>query len=129
MQTRPDPTVVAWLDRQPTQSIWTTAVTVFEIVMGIELLESGRRKQQLSSAFEQVLVDDLQGRVLPFDEASGREAGRLAAERQRLGRTVDFRDTQIAGIVLARRGMLATRNLRHFQDAGLTLIDPWSDQS
>jgi hypothetical protein len=129
MQTRPDPSVVAWLDDQPSQSIWTTAVTVFEMAMGIELLEPGRRKQQLVRAFEQMLVEDLQGRVVPFDQAAGHEAGRLAAERQRLGRPVDIRDTQIAGIVLARRAALATRNLRHFQDAGITLIDPWADRS
>lgn len=129
MQTRPDPSVVAWLDDQPSQSIWTTAVTVFEMAMGIELLEPGRRKQQLMRAFEQMLVDDLQGRVAPFDQAAGHEAGRLAAERQRLGRPIDIRDTQIAGIVLARRAALATRNLRHFQDAGITLIDPWADRS
>lgn len=78
MQTRPDPSVVAWLDDQPSQSIWTTAVTVFEMAMGIELLEPGRRKQQLMRAFEQMLVDDLQGRVAPFDQAAGHEAGRLA---------------------------------------------------
>jgi hypothetical protein len=129
MQTRPDPSVVAWLDDQPSQSIWTTAVTVFEMAMGIELLEPGRRKQQLVRAFEQMLVEDLQGRIAAFDEAAGYEAGRLAAERQRLGRPVDIRDTQIAGIVLARRAALATRNLRHFQDAGITLIDPWADRS
>lgn len=129
MQTRPDPSVVAWLDDQPSQSIWTTAVTVFEMAMGIELLEPGRRKQQLARAFEQMLVEDLQGRIAAFDEAAGYEAGRLAAERQRLGRPVDIRDTQIAGIVLARRAALATRNLRHFQDAGITLIDPWADRS
>jgi hypothetical protein len=37
-----------------------------------------------------------------------------------------MRDTQIAGIALARRAGIVTRNLRHFADAGLQVIDPWS---
>jgi hypothetical protein len=44
MQRQPDPVVVAWLDRQPSESVWITAITVFEIQFGIELLAPGRRR-------------------------------------------------------------------------------------
>jgi len=50
----------------------------------------------------------------------------LLAERQRRGRSVDLRDTQIAGIVRARKATLATRNIRDFADAGISLVDPWT---
>ena len=36
-----------------------------------------------------------------------------------------LRDVEIAGIVAARRGTLATRNTRHFIDSGLPLVNPW----
>jgi predicted nucleic acid-binding protein len=42
------------------------------------------------------------------------------------GRPVDMRDTQIAGIALARRATLATRNVRHFEDLQLQIVDPWA---
>lgn len=48
-----------------------------------------------------------------------------AAERRVAG-TVDFRDIEIAGIVAARRATLATRNLRHFRELGIALVDPWA---
>jgi predicted nucleic acid-binding protein len=32
----------------------------------------------------------------------------------------------IAGIVLSRRFILATRNIAHFQDVSATLVDPWT---
>ena len=124
MQTRPDPAVVAWLDGQPAPSIWTTAITVFEIEMGLRLLGAGRRRQGLETAFERLLHDDLEGRVLPFDQAAALEAGALAAARRKQGRPIDMRDTQIAGIARARKASLATRNVKHFEDAGLTLIEP-----
>ena len=126
MRAAPEPVVVAWLDRQPDQTIWATAVTVFEIRAGIELLPPSRRRRQLEEAFRLILAQDLQGRVLPFDEAAANAAGALVARRQQAGRPMEMRDTQIAGIVLARRARLATRNLRHFQDLGVTLIDPWA---
>jgi hypothetical protein len=37
-----------------------------------------------------------------------------------------MRDAQIAGIIAARRATLATRNVLHFADAGVTTVDPWS---
>ena len=38
----------------------------------------------------------------------------------------ELRDTMIAGIVLARRATLATRNISHFDDVSATLVDPWA---
>jgi predicted nucleic acid-binding protein len=32
----------------------------------------------------------------------------------------------IAGIVISRRAELATRNVRHFRDLDVPIIDPWS---
>ena len=127
MRAPPDAAVIEWLDRQPAESIWTTAVTVFEIRFGIELLANGRRRETLEALFEQSLAEDFQGRVLPFDGAAAREAAIIAAQRQRDGRPVDLRDTQIAGIAVARRAAVATRNLRHFEGLDVDVIDPWDD--
>jgi len=121
-----DPVVVAWLDRQPAESIWTTSITVFEVRLGLELLVTGRRRRFLEEAFAKALEEDFEGRVLPFDQAAADAAGRIAAERSRVGRTVEIRDVQIAGIAAARKATLATRNLRHFEGLGLSLVDPWS---
>ena len=125
MRIAPEAQIVRWLDHQPAESIWITAITLFETRLGLALLPKGRRRQLLESAFDRLLEEDLENRVIDFDSAAATEAAALAAARQRSGRTVDMRDTQIAGIVLARRATLATRNVRHFQDLGVTVIDPW----
>lgn len=126
MRHEPDPIVVAWLDGLPAESVWTTSITVFEVRMGLEILAAGRRRHQLEDAFAKALEEDLDGRVLSFDPAAAQAAGRIAAERRRVGRTVEFRDVQIAGIVNVRKATLATRNTRHFEGCGLVLVDPWS---
>lgn len=129
MRDEPDAAVVTWLDAQPTESIWTTAITVFEVRTGLELLDPSRRRDRLESAFEQVLMVDLDERVLAFDTAAADAAGVLVAAAQRAGRSLEFRDSQIAGIALARRATLATRNVRHFKDLGARVVDPWAPTS
>lgn len=126
MQREPDPAVVSWLDSQPAESIWTTSITVFEIRFGLELLASGRRRRSLEDAFSKMLEEDFEGRIVPFDELAAHAAGQIAAQRRRIGRVIEIRDVQIAGIASARKASIATRNLRHFEGLGAELIDPWS---
>jgi predicted nucleic acid-binding protein len=126
MRTVPEVSVVAWLNRQPAESVWITSITLFEARFGLALLPSGRRRQALEAAFARMLKDDLENRVLDFDSAAATEAASLAATRQKNGRSVDMRDTQIAGIALARRATLATRNVRHFGDLNISVVDPWA---
>jgi predicted nucleic acid-binding protein len=126
MRTAPDASVTTWLDRQPAESVWITSITLFETRLGLALLPSSRRRQALEAAFTRLLQEDLEGRVLDFDSAAATEAALLAAERQKNGRPVDLRDTQIAGIALARRATLATRNVRHFADLKILVVDPWT---
>jgi predicted nucleic acid-binding protein len=126
MRTAPDPPVVAWLDRQPAESVWITSITLFEVRLGLALLAQGRRRRALEAAFTRLLEDDLEHRVLDFDAAAATPAASLAADRQRAGRPADMRDTQIAGIALARHAMLATRNVRHFADLKVPVVDPWT---
>lgn len=125
MQREPDQAVVAWLDEQPSESVWTTSITIFEVRMGLELLADGRRRRRLEQEFGRLLDEDLEGRVQLFDRAAANAAGTIAAKRQQAGRTVEIRDVQIAGITSARKAALATRNIRHFEGLGIRLVDPW----
>lgn len=125
MQRDPAPTVLRWLDLQPAQAVWLTSITLFESRFGLALLPSGKRRDALTLAFDQRLAIDLENRVLPFDAEAAAQAALLAADRQRSGRPVDIRDTQIAGIAQARRAILATRNLRHFEGLSMAVVDPW----
>lgn len=125
MRTQPETVVVNWLDQQAVDSIWITTITVFETRLGLALLPAGRRRLGLETSFAHLLGAELKDRVLPLDCAAATHAAKLAAERQRAGRPVDIRDTLIAGIALARRATLATRNLRHLEDLAVLVVSPW----
>lgn len=121
-----DQEVMGWLDRQPRTSVWTTSVTVFEVRFGLETMPLGKRRARLIRTFELVLERKIEGRIASFDAAAALEAAALMAARHKKGRPVDLRDTMIAGIVLACRARLATRNTSHFDDLSVVVINPWA---
>ena len=127
MQHQPDLQVVKWLDDQPAESVWISSITLFEARYSLALLASGQRKRLLQERFDQLLQDDLENRVALFDVNAATQAAELAAGRKARGRPVDMRDTLIAGIALARRATLATRNTRHFDDLSVAVVNPWAD--
>src|SRR5689334_8234840 len=126
---RPDPeeVVARWLDAQPPGDVWTTSITIFEVRFGIAVLPPGSRRKSLTQAFDALLGEDLKNRVVDFDADAAAEAAALAAARQAKGKPVGLRDTQIAGIALTRRAFVATRKVRHFDDAGVALLNPWGE--
>ena len=127
MRPRRDTRLVSWFDAFPPESMWLTAITVYELRYGVEALPEGRRRDELDREINNALMDDFRGRVLPLDEAAAVIAASLAVSRKRQGRPVEIRDTLIAGIVLSRRAELATRNVRHFSDLDVPVIDPFAE--
>ena len=125
MQASPDAAVIAWLDQQAPDELWITSVTVYELRLGLALLPAGRRRRALEEALVVLLMDDLEHRVLDYDAAAATTAASLTAARRKRGLPADLRDTQIAGVVLARRATLATRNVRHFADLDVPVVNPW----
>jgi toxin FitB len=118
--------VVDWLNRQPLEDLWTTTITLFELRYGIEKLTADDRKAELDAAWQEFGSVIFADRILPFDGRAARAASDLAALRRKNRRSVDMRDTFIAGIALSRDATLATRNTRDFADAGVPLVDPWT---
>jgi predicted nucleic acid-binding protein len=127
MRERPDANVVAWLDQLPPTSVWITAITVFELRYGIDALAPGQRRDQLEREFARVLDTDIEGRILPLDFGAATTASSIAAMRRRAGRPVEIRDTLIAGIVVSQGADFATRNVRHFEDLDVRVVNPWAD--
>jgi hypothetical protein len=128
MRARPDEVLLAWLDDQPRTSVWTTSITVLEVRFGLEIMTDGRRRQALEAAFERLIDAKLERRVAAFDGAAGHNTASLMGARRRRGEPRELRDSMIAGIALARRSALATGNTRHFDDAGIAVVDPWESE-
>ena len=127
MLATPDPRAVSWLDGSPPESIWTTSITVFEIRFGLEIISADAKKQRLREAFETTLQEDFSNRILNFDETATDEAALLSAEKRKIGRPIEIRDAMLCGIARARRAEIATRNVKHFEGSGVSIINPWDN--
>jgi toxin FitB len=126
MHETPNSSVTAWLNAQVRRHVWVTAITIMELHQGILALPPGRRRSTLRGELDQVITESIGDRVASFDDAAAQVTASLMAQRKRAGRPGDLRDSMIAGIALATGAALATRNIRHFADLSITLIDPWT---
>jgi len=125
MKASPSPRVMEWWGRQQSSELFTTTVTVAEILYGIEILPHGKRRDSLRAEAEAVFTQDFAGRILPFDEEAARAFPEIAAGRRAEGRPIAGLDAQIAAVARSRRAMLATRNTADFEDCGVPLANPW----
>ncbi len=121
----PDPNVLAWMEAQAADALFTTAISRGEMLFGAHILRPGRRRDELLVQVKAIFSEDMAGRVLPYDEASADAHAEIAARRRALGRPSGQSDLMIAGIVRSLGGTLATRNTRDFEDCGIALVDPW----
>lgn len=124
MRQPPDAKVITWLDNQSRTSVWTTSVTILEIRFGLQIMAAGKRRSLLLAAFD-ILLDKIGHRIAPFDHDAATLAADLMASRQRKGQPGELRDTMIAGIVVVRHATLATRNVVHFEDLSVPVVNPW----
>jgi predicted nucleic acid-binding protein len=108
--------------------IWTTSICLFEIRMGIEILPDGARKEYIRRSFERILEEKLSHRVFDLGTAAAESAARIMGDLRRRGFGIDIRDLLIAGVVAERKASLATRNIKHFAEVGIDLINPWDER-
>jgi predicted nucleic acid-binding protein len=64
--------------------------------------------------------------LLPIDTETMLVWGSLNARLEALGRPISAIDALLAATVLQHQYTLVTRNTDHFENAGITLFNPWN---
>ncbi|MDF1683482.1 MAG: type II toxin-antitoxin system VapC family toxin [Legionellaceae bacterium] len=125
MKAIPDQHVVTWLDQQDPMTLFSTSITIAEIYYGIAVLPTGKRKDYLERAFDNLLIDAFKYRILTFDDPAAHICGHLMGERKQSGHPLSILNGQIAAITKTNKMSLATRNTRDFMGCELNLIHPF----
>lgn len=114
--------VLAWLGKMPEDLLFTSAVSIGEVRLGIEKLrpKDVGRAQSLEIWLHAALPK-FGSRILPVDEPVAQLWGRLSA-----GRTVPVIDTYIAATALVHGLTVATRNIKDFAWTGVPTFDPFA---
>lgn len=127
LRSRPDPRVLAWLDRQAAETLFLTAVSLAELLAGVEKLPAGRRRKGLEMALADLVGALFGARILAFDEQAARGFARIAAGASSRGQAISLFDGQIAAITAAHGFSIATRDAAPFAAAEIPVIDPWRE--
>lgn len=119
---KPDERVMAWLDTHESEAYLST-ISIGEIVKGIELMQSGRRRKEIEAWFSR--VEHWAGsRLLAPTNPVMREWGRLCAVNERKGRRLPVLDSLIAATAIAHGLTLVTRNTADYPRE-VPLFNPW----
>lgn len=126
VRSRPEEAVLRWLDSQDEPRLFISALTLGEIHKGIEKLDDGTQKSELAEWLDQALVARFGRRVLPVDVSVASMWGRLTGQREKGGTPLPVVDGLLAATARVHELAVVTRNAKHFEDLGVTIIDPWT---
>ena len=121
----PEQRVVAWIDAQPMETLFLSAITVAELRAGVALLPAGKRRAGLQENLEKRVLPLFVGRVLPFDMPCTQAYAALMATARAAGLAIATADGYIAAIAAANGLAVATRDTGPFEAAGAAVINPW----
>lgn len=128
LRASPHVKVIAWLEKQITESQFVSVVTIGELRRGATLLPPGVRRAKLERFMDVTVPSWFEDRVLPVTQAIAERWGVLDAARQLAGRPLNIADGLIAATALEHRLTLVTRNEKDFADLAVELLNPWEDR-
>jgi toxin FitB len=74
----PSGIVLRWLAAQAPSAVFTTTITLAEILYGVEALPPSKRRMRLLAAVEKMFAEAFEGRILAFDEDAARALPELS---------------------------------------------------
>jgi len=122
---KPSSNVTAWLDAHERAAYWVTAISRAELLFGMEIMPEGFRKRALADFITDFFAITVTNEVLPFGKHEADAFAKLVATRRGLGQPMGEFDGQIAAIARTHGFAVATRNVRHFVNCGIEVINPW----
>jgi toxin FitB len=125
----PNSFVVQWLEIQPREGVFVSAITLAELHFGIARLDNGRNKARMLEAITKLGQETFEGRVLGFDSRAAAHFGAIRASREKAGRPINFPDAAIASLTVTYGLTLATRNTKDFDGLNIPLVNPFEPQA
>lgn len=127
MRPAPSERVVNWVRGLDANSAFLSAVSLGEILLGIDLLPAGRRKAALAAKTGARIEALFQSRILAFDAQAAAAFARIVGDASRRGISISKADGQIAATASVHGFTVATRDTKPFLAAGLNVINPFSE--
>ncbi|MDR0702846.1 MAG: type II toxin-antitoxin system VapC family toxin [Azoarcus sp.] len=125
LRVTPDARIPGWIDAQPIETLYLSAITVAELRVGIARMPAGKKRDRLRERIETQVLPRFFGRVLAFDLAATQSYAGPMTKARAGGVAIGNYDGCIAAIALANGLTVATRDTTPFKAAGVPVFNPW----
>ena len=114
--------LVRWAAETPVSDLYLSAMSVYELEIGIQRLERRDPAQGaiLRAWMGRSVLGRFRDRILPIDQAVATRCAALQVPDPK-----PERDSFIGATALVHRLILVTRNLRDFEGMGVEIRNPW----
>ncbi|MDE3175642.1 MAG: type II toxin-antitoxin system VapC family toxin [Pseudomonadota bacterium] len=118
-----DPNVEKWTASVDAGSLFISAITIFELEIGVLQLERKDPKQgaMLRVWLDTLVVPEFTGRIFPIDAAVAKACAKLHVPDPRAER-----DAFIAATAIVHAMTIVTRNAADFEATGALIFNPWA---
>ncbi|GAB7030869.1 type II toxin-antitoxin system VapC family toxin [Streptomyces sp. NPDC021749] len=123
---KPDPRVLAWFHTTPRPRRYLSVITVGEIEAGVAATTDTTRRER----YAQTLADvrhEYRNRIVGIGEPEAIAYVALHRRLKAAGTNIDPADALIAATAIANDWIVATRNAKHFERTGATVVNPWEE--
>ena len=117
-----DPRVEKWVNSASAPDLHISVVSILELERGFYLLKQRDPTQAelIRLWVRDRILPSFEGRILSVDLAIAQRCAALV-----IPKPIEYRDSLIAATALVHGMTVVTRNVRHFEPTGATLLNPW----
>ena len=126
MKPTPSVAVATWMRAQSPRSLFTAAICQAEILAGVAVLPTGRRRAEFEAMARAIFTREFDGRILPFDTKAASAYADIFATRRQMGRPIATADLIVAATARAHDAAVVTRDSGGFEGCGVTVVNPWN---
>ena len=126
---RPDRGVIGWIAAQARDDIAISVVSVAELLNGISTVADDARRQELTEWITTEVLSSTRRRRLPVTTEILMAWLQLSRKLRVRGETKDPPDLLLAATAQTYGLTVVTRNTRHFANTGITVYNPWTNET
>ena len=124
---QPEMKLIQWLDLQPEENLFISAITIGEIKKGIVKIESSQpKKYQQLNEWLYTLIQRFDRRILVLAREILIEWGEICGKLAQSGQKLPVIDSLIAATAITNQLTLVTRNESDFSSINVIIHNPWS---